>query len=144
MPLPKADNDRSLAAECRGSNPDKVYLVSVTDTETVGMTFPFQAICFSPVTVIPPIFHCHYHVHTTLIRRTNGRKRRADKCSRNVSKRTGEVSKKKYFSLFLFIFPDCLHQNDKLTLSRFHPCLVTHVGSLTVFFMYLSSTISYI
>jgi hypothetical protein len=35
--------------------------------------FDLQVLLFSPVIIIPPIFHTHRHLHVAFTRRTNGR-----------------------------------------------------------------------
>ena len=55
-----------------GFDPSLVHVGSVVDKVTQGQVFSLST-SFSPVCIIPPMFHTHLHINNTAIRRTSGR-----------------------------------------------------------------------
>jgi hypothetical protein len=55
-----------------GFDPRSVHVRFVMDKVALGQVF-LPVLRFPPVSVIPSVFHIHFHLHVALTRRTNGR-----------------------------------------------------------------------
>jgi len=68
----KHNLNASLSLLKHGFDPRAVNVRFVVDKLALGQGF-LRKLGFSPVSIIPPLFHTHLHLHVLLTRNTKGR-----------------------------------------------------------------------